>query len=129
MPIDYKKYPSNWKTEIRPAILKRANNKCEFCGVENHAVGARDRFGDWHDERKISGMNSDCGEHYFGYPYPKIIKIVLTVAHLDHDCTNNVEDNLKALCQKCHLTYDAKIHAHNARKTRNKTMELLFHLK
>ncbi len=35
MPIDYSKYPPNWKTEIVPAILKRANNKCEFCGVEN----------------------------------------------------------------------------------------------
>ena len=34
MPIDYKKYPKNWKSEIRPSILKRANNCCEFCGVK-----------------------------------------------------------------------------------------------
>jgi hypothetical protein len=27
MPIDYKKYPKNWKTEIRPAILERAKNR------------------------------------------------------------------------------------------------------
>ncbi len=32
MPIDYSKYPPNWKTEIRPAILKREGNKCKFCG-------------------------------------------------------------------------------------------------
>ena len=25
VPIDYKKYPPNWKTEIRPRILERAN--------------------------------------------------------------------------------------------------------
>lgn len=31
MPIDYNKYPPNWKTEIRPAVLKRADNKCECC--------------------------------------------------------------------------------------------------
>lgn len=40
----------------------------------------------------------------------KYIKIVLTIAHLDHDETNwNVKDHrLAALCQKCHLTYDAE---------------------
>lgn len=31
------RYPANWK-EIRAEILKRAGNKCEFCGVENYAV-------------------------------------------------------------------------------------------
>lgn len=29
--------PANWK-EIRAAILERADNKCEFCGIENYAV-------------------------------------------------------------------------------------------
>ena len=31
------RYPANWK-EIRAAILERAGNKCEFCGIENYAV-------------------------------------------------------------------------------------------
>lgn len=31
------RYPANWK-EIRAAILKRADNKCEFCGIKNYAV-------------------------------------------------------------------------------------------
>lgn len=31
------RYPANWK-EIRATILKRADNKCEFCGIENYAV-------------------------------------------------------------------------------------------
>jgi len=35
MPIDYKRYPSNWKTEIVPSVIARANNCCEFCGVPN----------------------------------------------------------------------------------------------
>lgn len=38
MPINYKDYPSNWKTEIRPAILERAKNCCESCGVKNHSL-------------------------------------------------------------------------------------------
>ena len=43
MAIAYKKYPSNWKTEIRPRILKRADNKCEICGVENHVFIRRNK--------------------------------------------------------------------------------------
>jgi hypothetical protein len=40
----------------------------------------------------------------------KWVKVVLTIAHLDHDESNpNVKDErLKALCQLCHLKYDAK---------------------
>ena len=87
MPIDYAKYPPNWKTEIRPRILKRANNCCEECGVENYS--------------------------YVERTYPdgvKKIKIILTIAHLDHDETNwdVKDDRLKALCQLHHLRYDAK---------------------
>lgn len=46
--------------------------------------------------------------------------MVLTIAHLDHIPEHCSDDNLRALCQKCHLTYDAKHHAENARKTRMK---------
>jgi 5-methylcytosine-specific restriction endonuclease McrA len=98
MPIDYKKYPKNWKTEIRPAILERAGHKCEFCEATNYQ------------------------------PHPATgSRVVLTVAHLDHDVRNNSHDNLRALCQRCHLRYDAKHHAKNAAKTRaakNLTMDL-----
>jgi hypothetical protein len=34
MPIDYSKYPPNWKSEIRPRIMNRANNTCEFEGCD-----------------------------------------------------------------------------------------------
>lgn len=54
-----------------------------------------------------------------GFPHPVTgSKVVLTVAHLDHDTTNNRFSNLRAMCQRCHLKYDAKHHAENARKTR-----------
>jgi 5-methylcytosine-specific restriction endonuclease McrA len=33
-------------------------------------------------------------------------KIVLTVAHLDHQPENCSEDNLRAWCQRCHNRYD-----------------------
>lgn len=51
---------------------------------------------------------------------PKRVKVVLTIAHLDHDETNhNVsDDRLKAMCQLCHLRYDAKEKL--SRKKKNK---------
>ncbi len=110
MPCDYSKYPDNWK-QIRAAILDRANNCCEFCGVENYAFGIRDKHGTFEqiDEGSADDRSLD-GE--------KVIKIVLTVAHMNHDITDSRSENLRALCQRCHLTYDAKHHSKNASHTR-----------
>lgn len=116
--FDAKRYPANWK-EISLRIRERSGQKCEFCGVANGAIGARDKYGDWHDENAIHHMNSDCGRELFG-EFPDMIRIVLTVAHMDHNTANNEDGNLKALCQKCHLSYDAKHHAKNAAKTRER---------
>lgn len=116
MPINYKKYPTNWKTEIRPAILKRAKDCCEFCGVENYSIGYRDSHNIWYEiEQSFVGDMQAQDAKEMGY---KIIKIVLTVAHLDHDVTNNDPSNLKALCQKCHLNYDLKYHQQSRKKNR-----------
>ena len=38
MPCNYKNYPPNWFTEIRPGILERAKNCCENCGLKNYRV-------------------------------------------------------------------------------------------
>jgi len=115
MPIDYKRYPKNWKTEIVPFILKRANNCCEFCGLKNKEVvkaikiyikiGGRYKLKTFwfRDESDfIRAKNATTGN-------VKNVKVVLTVAHLDHDEENhNVSmDRLAALCQFCHLNYDA----------------------
>jgi len=117
MPIDYKKYPVNWKTEIRPAILKRANDCCEFCGLENYSIGYRNENNIWSEiEKSFAGDMIAEDAREMGY---KVIKIVLTIAHLDHDITNNDYNNLKALCQKCHLNYDKAHHSKNNRVTRN----------
>ena len=129
MAMDYSRYPANWN-EISRHIRDRAGNKCEWCGVENYAVGARDNDGNWHNERDIHLMNSDCGYALFG-EFPKMIKIVLTVAHLGvpkpddspgdvHDKMDCRDENLAALCQRCHLNYDRAEHAANAARTRRR---------
>lgn len=111
MPVDYSKYAPNWKTEIRPNILERARDACELCGKAN---------------REFIVPSKCCREPIFdernrclSCRKPRS-RIVLTIAHLDHDVTNNKADNLKALCQRCHLRHDAKLHAENARKTRER---------
>ena len=52
------------------------------------------------------GLPKEMADFWITIP----VKVVLTIAHLDHDETNpnpNL-DRLKALCQLCHLQYDAK---------------------
>lgn len=112
MPIDYKKYPSNWKTEIRPRILARANNTCEFCGLENKTFVPSSKKG---NKTYWGGLSL---YEWYSTPF-KMVQVVLTVAHLDHDEENhNIKDErLRALCQLCHLRYDAP---EKARRRKNK---------
>lgn len=48
----------------------------------------------------------------------RLVRIVLTIAHLNHIAGDDRKENLKALCQWCHLHYDAIEHALHARVTR-----------
>ena len=39
------------------------------------------------------------------------LRVVLTIAHLDHMPEHNDRFNLRAWCQRCHLNYDKAHHA------------------
>ncbi len=120
MPIDYKNYPPNWKTEIVPRILERAENKCECCGVENGAkvwsiplwLKESPKYKIkriWvEDESAMIRLKTQCliPDVPGGI---KQVTVVLTIAHLDHDEHNHdvQDDRLAAWCQSCHLNYDA----------------------
>ena len=112
------KYPADWKG-IRAAILERAGHKCEWCGVQNHALGYREAGGAFvplSDEELHNGVAEADGL--------KVIKIVLTIAHLDDPTPANcAPENLAALCQRCHLRHDAPMHARNAAATRRARRE------
>lgn len=81
-PENKHRYPSNWK-EIRATILLRAKNCCEFCGVPNYMIIWRDDFGKWHEAPE--GHESDA----MAEDATKFVKIILTIAHLDHQPENN----------------------------------------
>lgn len=105
MPIDYKDYPDNWKANIVPDIRKRSGNKCE--GFPKHP--------------NCRAAN--------GEPHPKTgSTVVLTTAHMDHDKKNNYyhpvhashpKNNLRDLCQRCHLGHDINQHVANRKYGRN----------
>jgi hypothetical protein len=38
------------------------------------------------------------------------VYIVLTISHLDHTPGHDDDENLRARCQWCHLTYDERFH-------------------
>lgn len=97
MPIDYTAYHPEWLSKIRPAILERAGDHCENCGVRNHATIVR-----WRHNPAVYVYDTAPNPITFFKP----IKIVLTIAHVDHDRTNNDYANLRAWCQRCHLLHD-----------------------
>lgn len=114
-PENKDRYPSDWN-EIRSRILIRANHRCEGCGVRNHELGGRTRDGKWHRAHATGdngmrltwpkpGDHAACGADGL---ILRIVRIVLTIAHLDHTPENCAPDNLRAWCQRCHNRYDAK---------------------
>jgi hypothetical protein len=112
MPIDYRKYPKNWR-QIRAAILERAGQVCEWpgCGAQNGSTGYHDQAG-----RFLSGSNGSDRDHMEAIgSHP--VTIVLTVAHMDHDVANNDPQNLRAWCQLHHNRYDAPHRAKNRAAT------------
>jgi hypothetical protein len=92
------RYPPDWK-EISLGVRERSGWRCEGSPA-------------YPDCRAVNGK-----------PHPVTSsKVVLTVAHLNHDEADCRPENLKAWCQRCHLTYDAKHHAANAAITRRSKM-------
>jgi len=86
-------YPADWKA-VNKRVRARAGNCCEG-----------------------SPRYPECRAAN-GKPHPVTgSKVVLTTAHLNHIESDCRDENLKAWCQRCHLTYDAKHHARNAYRT------------
>lgn len=87
-------HSKEWKA-FRASLLDRAGNCCEGtpqrpeCRAEN------------------------------GKPHPETgSKVVLTIAHMDHDESHADPDRCRALCQRCHNAWDAPMRRKNAAATR-----------
>jgi hypothetical protein len=99
------RYPADWQ-EIRHAILERAGLQCECAGECGRGHLGRC------PETHLQHTARPGGTH----------RIVLTVAHLNHTPEDSRPENLRAMCQGCHLHYDLEHHrqARLARLARNR---------
>ena len=119
MPCNHADYHPDWKSIVRQ-IKEQAGDRCEFCGAPNRAWVTRDASGRWTIDETIPENTAVIAWGWNKPTTPPPTKIVLTVAHLDHDVGNNDPANLKALCQKCHLAWDRDHHNRNAAETRRR---------
>jgi len=91
-PENRKRYPADWPA-ISARVRADAGNRCEG-----------------------SPAYPDCRAEN-GKPHTVTgSKVVLTVAHLDHQPENCSRENLRAWCQRCHNTYDAPMRRAGIRK-------------
>jgi len=118
LPSNRHRYPVDWP-EIRERILQRARNRCEECGVPNHAWGWRDGEGRFRQVVRWPLIEAGFTRPPFDVATPRgtlhVIQIVLTVSHTDHVPEHCTEDNLRALCQLCHNRHDRKHRDHTRR--------------
>lgn len=105
-PENRARYPADWKQISHRIRFVRADSRCEClgeCGRGTHA--------------------GRC-QNYHGLPaYGTGKTVVLTVAHLNHTPEDCRDDNLRAMCQGCHLHYDREHHAQTAQQTKTAALE------
>jgi len=91
-------HSKEWKA-FRASLLDRAGNCCEG-----------------------TPMHPDCRAEN-GKPHPVTgSKVVLTIAHMDHDESHGDPERCRALCNRCHNSWDAKHRAANRAATRRKKL-------
>ena len=96
------RYPGDWPAISFRIRFERANGRCECDGRCGRRACTGPRCIAVHDE-----------------PSPWTgARVILTVAHLDHTPENCADENLMAMCQACHLAYDADHHRETRERTR-----------
>ena len=98
-------YPTDWPA-ISAAIRARSGGRCECTGQCGLHRGTRCCERDGTDARWANGS------------------VVLTVAHLNHYPPDCRRENLLAMCQTCHLRYDAVLHMTHATRTRRERLAM-----
>lgn len=112
----------------RARILARDRNECKWCAkpngtlvqtktglgrmfyrrVEKHAAGIRP-LSAWLNEDGWKMIREDHDAAML-LGAPRVIKVVLAMAHLNHDPADRRDENVAMLCQWCHLHHDRDQH-------------------
>jgi hypothetical protein len=113
MPIrpEYRRFYEGepWQA-TRRLVLRRAGDACECQGECGKHEGYRCARANYSDYRNARGV---------------IVRVVLTIGHLDHDPTHHDPERLRAFCQECHLGYDHRHHVRNMMATRRAKLQNL----
>lgn len=112
-------YPIDWPILSRTIRFGRARGRCERCGRPHARLVWQLDDGRWLDP-EIGIWRDDSGRPA---AWPDLLRcasareklVLLGVAHLDHDPTNNRPRNLRALCRRCHLHHDRPEHLRRRR--------------
>ena len=113
-------YGAEWKHVIRPRILERARHRCERCRRPDREVVLVWPDGRWLSAKQAEERTRYEGDGWIAAGGGRVVTTVLTIAHLNHVAGDNRDENLSALCQRCHLCHDARQHATNAARTRDR---------
>jgi hypothetical protein len=138
MPCDYSRYPDNWRTISDRIRFERAGGKCEQCGAPHDALIIRsiddparyviyDAETDYYRWPDGTALHDYLPEEYDAAE--KFTRVILTVHHIGvekpdgtpgdmHDKMDCRDENLIALCQRCHLLADLDEHIRKAQITR-----------
>lgn len=92
------RYPADWPAIAERIKVIRAQGRCECVGECGRPPGHLDAEG-------------RCVNRHGEPAYGTGSKVVLTTAHLNHTPEDCRDENLKAMCQGCHLHYDRDHHA------------------
>lgn len=101
-PENKARYPKDWKAISERIRFKRATNRCECtgeCGDDHTPESGNIVYG----KRPVERCTA---RNYEEHPITGS-KVILTVAHLNHEVENCSDANLKAMCQRCHNKMDA----------------------
>lgn len=101
-------YPADWP-EVSKRIRERSGGRCECegeCGLHRDHPGPR----------RCEERNGQRAKWAAGV-------VILTVAHLNHTPADCRDENLKAMCQRCHLRYDVDHHRDTRSKRKRRELE------
>ncbi len=138
MPMQRERYPANWKDISKRIRFERAGGKCERCGVSHDVWIVRSALDKaryiWLDEAEgiykyPDGACIHLSEIPDEYDINKYTRVVLTTHHIGidypdgrqgdcHDKMDCRDENLIALCQRCHFIADLHTHIIHARESR-----------
>jgi hypothetical protein len=112
-------YPPDWNQISARIRFVRANYMCECtgeCGKDHTDMETDDAFSGWLRNENAEPVKGRCTAIH-AKPHPETgSKVILTTAHLNHREEECNDENLKAMCNGCHLRYDAEHHAQTRRR-------------